>query len=1159
MKLLLRKVDAWVRQRWAWSLLLVLCASLLVWWVGPLLAVNDYKFWASPTARLLSVSALLLGWGLGMVFANGRAGSPATVQENDTDQPGGPHRTRLDQEQREVRTRFKAAMRTLKTASSCPGQGKRRRNDLPWYLLIGPPASGKTHLLEGSGLEFLHKCERTPLDDHSGTRYCEWYFTEHAVLVDTAGRFLTQRDGDIDSHAWGVLLELLRKRRRGRPLSGVLLTVPTELLLLGSEGEIAALARQAQGRLQELKQRLHIDVPIYLVLSKADCVPGFNEFFDSLTREERDQVLGASFSRDPRASAVSEWRAHFEALLQRLNSQVILRMHQERDTRRRSHILDFPHQLEQLGANLCLLVEQAFAGSDRTLRGFYLTCAPQPGLAMKPSVGQGSAGAHTNSPFGEAPRFIHHLVSRVIFPEADLADLDQRERRLINWGQRTVYLAGLAILGLFGLLWANGFSTNHERLEHLRTLAQRWNQQQSAPVKGDDWITMLQSLDVRFEATQVFPPLTAVPWYERVGLYQGRASHAVVTDAYVRDLQTQLLPRIALRLEEHIRDNWNDREQLLSSLRAYLMLNRREHRDTEWLKDRLGKDGSLRHAGNTALQEGLNSHFARLLEQPFVFPLDETLVAQAREALRSESMAVVVYRMLYERASHLPHYRLSHHLGAQGASFTGTDHVIPGLYTRQGFERYFSVQGTILVSELLRDNWVLGDGEGLSNMDMRRLMAELEQLYFRDYANHWSEALGRVMLQPVTGIAEGAEQLAGLASAHSPILQLLVQVREHTRIQSVSERLDDAAPTSGKSGSIGKLVVMAGKGADALAENPPDTARRALQRRFDPLHRLLDADNGPTADLNQALRALDDLQLQLASLARAGAPEHAAFELARGRMGGQRDALSHLRSASGRLPRPVSAWFSGLADDSWRLVLNDSYRYLNQRYQNELYSFYGKAINKRYPFSAHSVSDVALEDFRAFFRNEGLVDQFFERYLRPFVSGTPGHYKLRSVDGQSLPMSEAYLDQMTTAHTIRRSFFAHDPATPQVQFTLEPYTLDPTVSRSEFRFGDKTLEYRHGPILPMAFSWPSDAQAGRAALVLEKMTGRGVGIEKNTGPWSLFRLFDLMPSEYLSGRAVTVLKADLGGLRANYLLTSQRAPNPFDMEALRTFRMPVQL
>ncbi|WLH01184.1 type VI secretion system membrane subunit TssM [Pseudomonas beijingensis] len=1157
MKLLFRKAGAWVRQTWVWTLLLVLCVTLLVWFAGPLLAVNDYKFWASPTARLLTASVLALGWGLGMVFVNGRAASNASPQQNVPDQARALLQARIDDERREVRSRFKQSLTTLRSSNLYAG-----RSDLPWYLLLGPPASGKTRLLDCSGLEFpLNRPERSAVSDASGTRYCDGYFSEHAVLIDTAGRYLTQTDSEVDGSGWAVLLKLLRKRRRSRPLNGVLVTVPCEVLLLGGEDEVTTLARQVRGRLQELQRRLHIDVPIYLVLSKADSVPGFNEFFDSLTREENDQVLGASFSRAPHGSDITLLRTEFEALLHRLNSQMIMRMHQERDTLRRSRMLDFPHQLGQLGNSLCLLVEQAFSGNVGTLRGFYLTCASSPDRTAISTAEPGNAGlgaSHTAP--GRRSRFIHHLLSRVIFPEADLSDLVQRERRRIHWGQRALYLGALTVVGLCGLLWANGFSTNHEGLDSLRTLAQRWDRQQSTRMSTDDWTAMLESLDIRFEATQVFPPSSAVPVYERVGLYQGEATKAAVTDAYERELQVQLLPRIAQRLEEHVRNNRDDRGQLLNSLRAYLMLGLKERRDIAWLKDRVAKDGSLRYPGNSALQERLNAHFARLLELPFIHVLNEPLVAQAREALRRESLAAVVYRMLHEQASPLPPYRLSQHLGSQGALLVGTDRVIPGFYTRQGYERYFSVQGAAFVTELLRDNWVLGEGEGLSGMDMRRLMVELEQLYFRDYADHWSEAVGQVALQTISHVGEGAEQLAGLTSAHSPILRLLVQVRENTRFQTVAEPLGDLTPAAGKGGrAVKKFATVAGKAAASLTEHLPDTAQKSLRRRFEPLHRLLDGEGAPTADLVQALRALDDVQLQLANLARASAPEQAAFELARLRMGGQRDALSNLRNASARLPRPVNAWFNVLAEDSWRLVLNDAYRYLNQRYQSELYSFYGKAINKRYPFSAHSASDVALNDFREFFKDQGIVDRFFDHYMQPFVSGPAGRYRLRSIDGQSLPMSRAYLEQMATVHTIRRSFFAENPTEPQVQFKLEPYTLDPVVSRAEFRFGDLTLEYRHGPILPMAFTWPSDAQNGRTALVLDKMVGRGVGIEKNSGPWSLFRLFDLMQSEYLVGRDVRVLKADLGGLRANYLLTSQRTPNPFDMSVLRTFRLPVQL
>ncbi len=211
-----------------------------------------------------------------------------------------------------------------------------------WYLLIGPQGSGKTSLLDFSGLEFpLNRGEASRLTrDVSGTRFADWYFAEHAVLIDTAGRYLTQPDPAVDASGWNALLGLLR-RRRTRPLNGVLVNLPVDQLQQLSELELEALARQTRQRLHEARERLGAELPVYLVLSKADKVIGFDEFFDQLSREESDQVLGATFRREQNGTDAQVVREAFEALLQRLSSQVILRMHQERDTQRRGRILDF--------------------------------------------------------------------------------------------------------------------------------------------------------------------------------------------------------------------------------------------------------------------------------------------------------------------------------------------------------------------------------------------------------------------------------------------------------------------------------------------------------------------------------------------------------------------------------------------------------------------------------------------------------------------------------------------------------------------------------------------------------------------------------------------------------------------------------------------------
>ncbi len=1175
MKNFFKKVGAFLAKTWVWSLLLVLALALLVWFAGPLLAVADNKFWEDAAARLLTISVLFLVWGLWMVFASWRANNRKQEElESEDGRERLEREERKDEEAKEIKARFKHALSTLKNSSLYGGRSERWRRDLPWYLVLGPQGAGKTSLIDHSGLEFpINALERKLARDPSNGDFCDFYFAEQAVLVDTAGRFLNQSDSEIDGSAWRVLLDQLRLRRRNRPLNGVVVTVPLDTLL-GGEAAVNDLAQKVRSRLQELRQRLHVEVPVYLVLSKTDRLQGFDAFFDQQSREENEQVFGITFGKGQNGADTELLAKEFQGLLQRLGDQVTQRMHHERNTQRRARILDFPHQLGRIGDQLCLFVDAAFTGNRyqraSQLRGFYLTSAPH----QAPQVDSDN-GFHPGQPGRGAvqgrSRFTLQLFSRVIFPEYDLAGLDQRERRRIHWGQRAVYLGALGALALFGALWAGSFSGNHERLEQVRELGRQWQRQHLALDARDDALAALKPLDTAWQASRVFPVPGDVSLLQRGGLYQGVPANEVLQPAYQRELETVLLPRVAQMVEGQIRSNLKNRERLLNSLRAYLMLGLPERRDQAWLKDWVAAGWSQRYNGNTAAQDSLNTHFGRLLEQSFAYPLNDALVAQARQVLRAESLASVVYRVLREQARSLPEYRLSQQLGPQAAQFVGIDYPIPGFYTSQGYQQYFSVQGANLVNDILRDNWVLGEGSGISDMDMRRLMVELEQLYFRDYANYWGEAVNQVGLIPFSDAGEGADQLSALTAANSPLLLLLTEVRENTRFPVLAEATDEGNPAAEaaankavakKLGKGGAAVAgaVADKARDALAKKPlPDTARMALQRRFEPLHRLLDDNNGPGPDLAPTMQALNDLQQQLASLARSNQAEEASYQMAKARMSGQRDALSSLRNGTVRLPRPVAGWFNLLSDDIWRMVLNDTYTYLNQRYQSELYSHYGRTIESRYPFNAHGTSDVAISDFRDFFKAQGVADRFFDTYMRPFVSGEPGAYRLRSLDGQSLPMTKAYLEQMSAAQTIRQSFFAQNPEEPQVQFKLEPYTLDPAVSRAEFRFGDTVIDYRHGPIVSTSLKWPTEAQDGNTSLTLEQLNGRPMALEKNGGPWSLFRLLDLMQTEYLKGRDTMVLKANVGGMRANYLLTSQRTPNPFDLTVLRGFRLPGEL
>ena len=84
---------------------------------------------------------------------------------------------------------------------------------LPWYMFIGPPAAGKTTAIINSGLEFPSGSD---IKGVGGTRNCDWFFSNSAILLDTAGRYTTEEE---DRKEWQAFLDMIKKYRSRRPIS----------------------------------------------------------------------------------------------------------------------------------------------------------------------------------------------------------------------------------------------------------------------------------------------------------------------------------------------------------------------------------------------------------------------------------------------------------------------------------------------------------------------------------------------------------------------------------------------------------------------------------------------------------------------------------------------------------------------------------------------------------------------------------------------------------------------------------------------------------------------------------------------------------------------------------------------------------------------------
>ena len=349
--------------------------------------------------------------------------------------------------------------------------------ELPWYVIIGPPGAGKTTALQNCGLHFpvAQELGAAPVRGIGGTRTIDWWFTDRAVLIDTAGRYTTQDSHEAsDAKAWDGLLNLLRRYRPRQPLTGVIVALPVPALLAADDEEVRAHAKAVRSRINEISQKFGVRTPVYILLTKTDLLAGFTEFFDDLDATAREQVWGHTFTLRKVGTDAAEdhgGMAAFDLLIQRLNDRLLARVQSERDIQRRGLIFGFPQQIASIRGALEPLLE--IIGRETRfepaplIRGFYLTSGAQFGRPIDRLLASLSAKfgvTATATGGGDVGKgrsyFLKDLLNKVIFPEAALAGRDplterRRERR------KTAILAGGAIaVLLLSVGWLFGYLSN---------------------------------------------------------------------------------------------------------------------------------------------------------------------------------------------------------------------------------------------------------------------------------------------------------------------------------------------------------------------------------------------------------------------------------------------------------------------------------------------------------------------------------------------------------------------------------------------------------------------------------------------------------------------------------------------------------------------------
>ncbi|MEX3943767.1 type VI secretion system membrane subunit TssM [Paraburkholderia sp. BR10937] len=651
-----------------------------------------------------------------------------------------------------LRTRLVDAVKTIKTSKIGQLSGGSALYELPWYIVIGNPAAGKSSAVLNSGLQFPFADKHDAVvHGIGGTRNCDWFFTTEGILLDTAGRYSVHEE---DRSEWLGFLGLLKRHRPKAPINGIIVTASIAELT-GNRPEFAInLAKNLRQRVQELTEKLEVFAPVYVMFTKADLITGFTEFFSSNDRQEYDRVWGATLPYEPdeKRDIVALFDERFEELYEGLKEISIAQMSLSRGKQLSPGQLSFPLEFSAikpaLRAFLATLFENNPFQYKPIFRGFYFTSALQEGETSSAAAqrianrfvlsAEGLPKPH--SAFSKNGFFLRDLFSKVIFADRQtVKQFASPAKTRLRYATFFGFVAVLA-LALGGWTWSTIGNQQlvanvQADLDNVERLQQNRNDLQSR----------LQAMDIledRIEQLEQFR--RDRPLAVSLGLYQGDRLEQHLLEEYYSGVRQIMLTPVSQNLASFLKDvdahpellapmshtpdsgaipvsahtamaggsqgglysaaSSTSVEDAYNALKTYLMLSDKRHVEAAHLTDQIARfwRGWLEtNRGNMPRDEMIKSaermitfYLARVSDDDWpMIDANLALVDQTRENLRHVVRGMPARQRVYEeikaRAStRFAPMTVARIVGDTNTSLIAGSYAISGTFTREAWFQY---------------------------------------------------------------------------------------------------------------------------------------------------------------------------------------------------------------------------------------------------------------------------------------------------------------------------------------------------------------------------------------------------------------------------------------------------------------------------------------
>jgi hypothetical protein len=472
------------------------------------------------------------------------------------------------------------------------------------------------------------------------------------IFLDTPGKWVTEganQDGQVH---WRELIGLLRKYRGRQPLDGLIVVVPADDLMNLSEAQLEDQAANIREVVDLIHTELNFRFPIYLLVTKADLVEGFVDFFKVLPPKRRHQILGWS-NEDPNfADAGKLIERGFQCINRHLadyRPELLAKVFKRTQARR---LFFFAEEFKALEQPLAVFTEALFSGdrySDSPVfRGFYFSSGTQEGAPLSRAVAELArtlgvpAARAQEADEGDKKRsyFLLDLFRQVMVRDEGLVGRTAGHRWRLR---RNTFLGAFAPAGiglLFLVLSLIAFLRNNSTYARIESSAGRITQELARLQTADDFGKVIRErIELTEELRGLHSQLVGFNLFRRFGMRRPGALESSLYALYDREFKESVLAPTLLAARDYAMDEERscvDRIGVLHSVIWLRMGRRAGYEQLEGLDPAWGLEAEHRRDEADEVRRLLRRQFSHL-KQRGEEGSEESLLAgfEAREVARS--------------------------------------------------------------------------------------------------------------------------------------------------------------------------------------------------------------------------------------------------------------------------------------------------------------------------------------------------------------------------------------------------------------------------------------------------------------------------------------------------------------------------------------------